>query len=149
ASTRGGLHRRTAQSARHLTQIKAARASPCYAGVNEALYARSLSCVSTNKSLYARLPLMLLIGAALLIAIWAGLVRLGWSLPGYQPGWIGSHGPLMVSGVLGMLICLERAVALAAVRPTRIAYLVPALSGAGGALLLLDVAGPAPRPLIG
>lgn len=48
---------------------------------------------------------------ALLAALWAGLLRLGWSLPAFQNLDM-AHGPLMVSGFLGTLIPLERAVAI-------------------------------------
>ena len=48
---------------------------------------------------------------ALLLAAWAGLLRMGWALPPFPAA---DHGPLMVSGFLGTLIALERAVALAA-----------------------------------
>lgn len=54
---------------------------------------------------------MAVAGFSLLLALWAGLTRLGWNpaLPGRLPG---EHGPLMVSGFLGTLIGLERAAAL-------------------------------------
>lgn len=48
---------------------------------------------------------------ALLTALWAGLLRLGWSLPAF-PSLAMAHGPLMVGGFLGTLIPLERAVAI-------------------------------------
>jgi hypothetical protein len=48
---------------------------------------------------------------ALLVALWAGLLRLGWSLPTF-PNLAMAHGPLMVCGFLGTLIPLERAVAI-------------------------------------
>ena len=60
-----------------------------------------------------RYPLLLIALLTLLAATWAGLLRIGWLLP--APGSLAaSHGPLMVSGFLGTLIGLERAVALAA-----------------------------------
>ncbi|MFN4218306.1 MAG: hypothetical protein ACK4HB_03385 [Candidatus Bipolaricaulia bacterium] len=43
--------------------------------------------------------------------LWAGLLRLGWALPTFKTLPI-AHGPLMISGFLGALIGLERAVAL-------------------------------------
>ncbi len=49
---------------------------------------------------------------SLLAALWAGLLRLGWYFPVIDPALILAHGPLMVSGFLGTLISLERAVAL-------------------------------------
>lgn len=68
---------------------------------------------------------------ALLIALWAGLIRVGWILPVIQPTLILAHGPLMVSGFLGTLISLERVVAL---KKTWM-YPGPALSGIGSLVL--------------
>lgn len=61
-----------------------------------------------------RLPLPFLFTAilALLAALWAGLMRLGWHLPALTPSLAMLHGPLMISGFLGALITLERAVAM-------------------------------------
>lgn len=70
--------------------------------------------------------IMALGGLALLSALWAGLFRLGWELP--VPNTLPRlHGPLMVSGFLGILISLERSTALG----SKLAYLVPILSGIG------------------
>ncbi len=55
---------------------------------------------------YKRLPLLALSILALLAGLWAGLLRLGWSLPPIQPGLYVAHGPLMVCGFLGTLISL-------------------------------------------
>ncbi|MCC7372286.1 MAG: hypothetical protein IT306_27980 [Chloroflexi bacterium] len=73
-----------------------------------------------------RLLLMALAAVSLLTGLWAGLVRLGWALPGetLTP----RHGPLLVAGVLGVVIGLERAVALG----RGWAYAAPLLAGAGG-----------------
>ena len=77
------------------------------------------------------LPLLLL---SLLAGLWAGLLRLGWQLP--TPTTLAAyHGPLMVSGFLGGLVALERAVALR----MRWAYGAPLLSGLGGIILLLGL----------
>ena len=81
---------------------------------------------------HLRLPLLFLAIAALLAALWAGLLRLGWQLPGGRSGLAAAHGPLMVSGFLGTLISLERAVALGSTW----SYLAPLAAG-GGAVLLL------------
>ena len=59
-----------------------------------------------------RLALVVLAGVALLAGMWAGLVRIGWSLPTLQPDLVSLHGPLMLGGFLGPVIGLERAVAL-------------------------------------
>ncbi|HLU52853.1 MAG TPA: hypothetical protein VK011_04595 [Acidimicrobiia bacterium] len=55
------------------------------------------------------LPVALAAGAALVVASWAGLVRLGIRL-GSAP--VAIHGPLMILGFLGTVISLERAVGL-------------------------------------
>lgn len=86
-----------------------------------------------------RLPLVAVIGLTLLVALWAGLVRIGWAWPSPEAGWVGNHGPLMVSGFLGTLISLERAVALSA-RP---AFAAPALGAAGSLALVLGLPEPA------
>ena len=75
--------------------------------------------------------------AAMLIAMWAGLVRLGWTWPVPQPDWIVHHGPLMVCGFLGTVIGVERAVALG----RRWTFIGPMLTAAGTALLLLGTRG--------
>lgn len=68
--------------------------------------------------------------AAGLIALVAGLCgawwRLGWSLP-LGSSWAELHGPLMIGGLFGTLIGLERAVALR--HPW--SYAAPILSGCG------------------
>ena len=51
-------------------------------------------------------------GISLLAALWTGMVRLGWSLPVPAARFPSLHGPLMITGFLGTLIGLERAVAL-------------------------------------
>ncbi len=79
-----------------------------------------------------RLPILALSFILLLAAIWAGLLRMGWSWPVLRPLLPALHGPLMISGFLGTLISLERAVAL----QKRWLYLAPILSGLGGFLLL-------------
>jgi hypothetical protein len=81
---------------------------------------------------------------ALLAALWAGLARLGWNLAPIWPGLPLAHGPLMVSGFLGTLIGLERAVALR----ERWAYLAPAASGLGGLVLIAGLPGVAGPLLI-
>jgi hypothetical protein len=85
-----------------------------------------------------RLPLLALGVLALLAGLWAGLIRIGWPLPPLQSTLPPAHGPLMVSGFLGTLIGLERAVAFG--RPA--AYAVPLMSGLGGLALLFGVPAP-------
>jgi len=82
-----------------------------------------------------RLPLLAMGMVALLAGLWAGLLRLGWELPFLRPTLPPHHGPLMVSGFLGTLISLERAVALG----RRWAYAAPLLSGLGGLILTAGV----------
>ena len=85
-----------------------------------------------------RLPLVVVVGLTLLVALWAGLVRMGWAWPSPQASWASNHGPLMVSGFLGTLIALERAVALNA-RP---AFAAPLLGAAGSLALILGLPEP-------
>ena len=84
-----------------------------------------------------RFPLMAMAVVALLAALWGGLLRLGWGWPIMRPTLPAAHGPLMVSGFLGTLIGLERAVALG----RRWTYAGPALSGLGGLALILGLPG--------
>ncbi len=85
-----------------------------------------------------RVPLMAAAAASLAAAVWGGLLRLDSDLPFPPVNWISHHGALMVSGFLGTLICLERAVGLG----KRWAYAVPLLTALGAVLLL---AGPPDR----
>ena len=80
---------------------------------------------------------MLLALVTLIAATWAGLIRLGWSLPALQPTLPISHGPLMVAGFFGTLIILERAVAMG----KGWAYIGPLMSGIGGVLVALGLPG--------
>ncbi len=82
-----------------------------------------------------RLPFMALAGLSLLAALWAGLFRLGWPLPFLASTVPPNHGPLMVTGFLGTLIGLERAVAL----KRRWPYGAPLLAGMGGLALLVGL----------
>lgn len=75
---------------------------------------------------------------AVVIGIWAGLVRVGWDWPLPQGGWSRDHAPLLVSGFLGTVIGMERAVAL----ERRPAFIGPLLSGAG--VLTVVLGGPSP-----
>ena len=49
---------------------------------------------------------------ALLVGLWVGLARLGLALPGGMPARAEFHSALMISGFLGTVISLERAVAI-------------------------------------
>jgi hypothetical protein len=82
-----------------------------------------------------RLPLLVLGFASLALGVAGGLVRLGAQIPA-PAGAVALHGPLMVSGFLGTVIGLERAVALG--RPW--AYGAPLASGLGGLCLVFGYA---------
>jgi hypothetical protein len=75
--------------------------------------------------------------AILLTAMWAGLVRMGWAIPPLQPNLTGIHGPLMVSGFLGTLIGLERAVGLG----LKWTYGAPVLTALGAIALIFNLPG--------
>jgi hypothetical protein len=77
----------------------------------------------------ARAPLLILGFAALFVGAGAGLARLGWGVPAAIAATAALHGPLMICGFFGVVIALERAVAIGRYW----AYLAPALTGAGGA----------------
>lgn len=79
------------------------------------------------------LPFLFLAILGLLAALWAGLMRLGWQLPALTPSLAMAHGPLMISGFLGTLITLERAVAM----KQKWMYLPPLLSGLGWLVTVL------------
>jgi hypothetical protein len=80
---------------------------------------------------------------ALLGATWGGLLRLGWALPAPPSPVAAVHGPLMISGFLGTVIGLERAVALGRLW----AYAAPLATGLGAVALLAGVPGP-PGPAL-
>lgn len=76
-----------------------------------------------------RLPLLALGFIGLVVGVGAGLARLGWSVPAVVASASSSHGPLMLCGFLGVVIALERAVAIGRYW----AYLGPLLAGVGTA----------------
>lgn len=73
-----------------------------------------------NKKIFFVIPFVLV---SLLVGIFAGLFRMGWSIPIGQVA--GEHGALMVGSFLGTLICLERIVAL----KKKWLYIIPVISG--------------------
>jgi len=79
------------------------------------------------------IPFIALAILALLFGLWAGLLRMGWGLPTF-PDLSLAHGPLMISGFLGVLIPLERAVAIR----QRWMFAVPIASGLGWISLLFS-----------
>jgi hypothetical protein len=76
----------------------------------------------------ARVPLLVLGFASLVVGIAAGLARLGVVVPDIAAAASAQHAPLMIGGFFGVVISLERAVALG----RRWAYAAPLLGGAGG-----------------
>lgn len=103
----------------------------------------------TQTRYQSRTPLMVLAALALLAGLWAGLLRLGWQLPPLSLRLPAQHGPLMVSGFLGTLISLERAVALSQNQTgRRVYYLAPLLSGLGAATLFFTLPTIVPRGLM-
>ncbi len=88
-----------------------------------------------------RFPLLALAIVTLLSGLWAGLVRIGWQWPPLSPTLPINHGPLMVSGFLGTVIGIERAVALELVLKWRkgrklLLYLGPLVTLVGAMLLI-------------
>lgn len=87
--------------------------------------------IPLQKRMLWRAALLSLGALALLTGLWGAMVRLGWDLP--QSAALASlHGPLMISGLFGTLISLERAVALDRLW----SYAAPLLSGFGTLSLL-------------
>lgn len=84
-----------------------------------------------TKRLGFRAPFLLVGGLALLAGLLGGLWRLGWTMP-YGSSLAALHGPLLISGLFGTLISLERAVAL----DRGWSYLAPALSALGALLMI-------------
>lgn len=94
----------------------------------------------SKRRLLARLPLLILAAIALFVGLWAGLQRLGWPVPWLSLRLPAQHGPLMISGFLGTLISLERAVAMSMNTDRRWWYgMAPLLSGLGALALILGL----------
>ena len=74
-----------------------------------------------------RFSLLVISLLLLLLALWTGLVRLGWDTLWLQSRLALDHGPFMVCGFLGTLICLERSIALG----RWWGYIAPFLAGIG------------------
>lgn len=86
-----------------------------------------------NTAPRSRFPLLGLAMFSLLAAVWAGLLRIGWTLPPLSPTLAGGHGPLMVSGFLGTMVGLERAVAMR----RGWMFLAPTLTALGGLSIII------------
>ena len=86
----------------------------------------------------ARLPLLVMGMACLLVGVLAGLARFNLDVPALAQRQLGGHAALMIAGFFGTVIGLERAVALRRLWP----YLAPLCAGLGGisALFLPDSA---------
>ncbi len=82
----------------------------------------------------ARLPLLVLGFVALFVGTGAGLARFAWPMPDVAADAAAWHGPLMICGFFGVVISLERAVALGRLW----AYAAPLFAGLGTAALLYD-----------
>jgi len=76
---------------------------------------------------WERLPLLILGFISLFAGMGAGLARLGWTMPAEFAGAAAWHGPLMICGFFGVVIGLERAVAIGRLW----AYAGPLLAGLG------------------
>ncbi|WP_324429794.1 hypothetical protein [Azohydromonas sp.] len=87
-----------------------------------------------------RVPLLAFGFVALFAGVGAGLARLGWTMPDVATGAAALHGPLMVCGFFGVVIALERAVAIGRAW----AYAGPLLAGLGTAAVMHGAAPAAP-----
>jgi hypothetical protein len=81
-------------------------------------------------------PLLMLGFVGLFVGAGAGLARLGWNMPAPAVAAAALHGPLMICGFFGVVIALERAVAIG----RGWAFLGPMLAGLGGASAVLGAA---------
>lgn len=92
------------------------------------------------KRTLVQLPLFALIVAGMVVGLVTGLGRLGIELPGPAAERAMLHGPILIAGVFGSLIALERAVAARTLldRTWTFADAAPVLAGAGLVLLTVD-----------
>ena len=91
-----------------------------------------------------RAPLLVLAFVGLVVGVGAGLARLGWSVPALAASASALHGPLMIGAFFGVVISLERAVAVGRYW----AYLGPLLAGLGGIAAIAGAASIAPWLLV-
>jgi hypothetical protein len=87
-----------------------------------------------------RAPLLVLGFAALIVGVGAGLAQLGWSVPAVAASAASQHGALMICGFFGVVISLERAVAIG----RHWAYCGPVLAGLGAAAAIAGIGALAP-----
>jgi hypothetical protein len=91
----------------------------------------------------SRAPLIVTVLGGMAVGLYGGLLRLGVPLPAADH-LADIHGPLMICGVFGTLISLERAVAIG----TRSAFLAPVLLALGGLALVAGLPEPVSRSLL-
>ena len=87
-----------------------------------------------------RLPLLVFGFLGLLAGVVAGLARLGWPVPAIAAGNAALHGPLMICAFFGVVISIERAVAVGRTA----AYLGPLVCGLGGIATIFGITVVAP-----
>ena len=92
-----------------------------------------------------RVPLLVLGFLGLVVGAGAGLARLGWAVPDVAASAAALHGPLMICGFFGVVISLERAVAIGRYW----AYLGPSLAGIGSATTVFGASALAPWFFLG
>ena len=92
-----------------------------------------------------RVPLLVLGFLGLVVGAGAGLARLGWAVPDVAASAAALHGPLMICGFFGVVISLERAVAIGRYW----AYLGPLLAGIGSATTVFGASALAPWFFLG
>ncbi len=95
---------------------------------------------AARRPAWERAPLLVLGFVALFTGLGAGLARLGWTMPDVAAQAAALHGPFMICGFFGVVISLERAVAIG--RPW--AYAGPLLAGLGTALALHGIGAATP-----
>lgn len=93
----------------------------------------ALSNANTASARPLRFGLFAVAVITLLVGIFAGLSRLQITVPDISLQFAAFHGPLLISGFFGVVISLERAVAV----KTATAYAAPVLNAVGTLLLLL------------
>ncbi|MCO5105901.1 MAG: hypothetical protein M9907_02340 [Burkholderiaceae bacterium] len=91
------------------------------------------------------MPLLVLGFLGLVVGAGAGLARLGWAVPALAASAAALHGPLMICGFFGVVISLERAVAIGRYW----AYLGPLLAGIGSATTVFGAGALAPWFFLG
>lgn len=101
---------------------------------------RSRPTTGARRPAWERVPLLALGFVALFAGLGAGLARLDWAMPEVAANAAAIHGPLMICGFFGVVISLERAVAVGRLW----AYAAPLLAGlgTGAALHGLETATP-------